>query len=62
MTFWFEAPGYVVEEKSFLSREPAAGSIYMILICLIIVLGTVGNILILGAVYVSKVNLILITI
>jgi hypothetical protein len=58
MTFWFEAPGYVVQEKSFLSREPVAGSIYMVLICLIIVLGTAGNILILGAVYVSKVSLI----
>lgn len=54
--FWFNAPGYVVQNSSFLIRQPEVGICYLTLVSLLIVIGTAGNILILGAVYVSKVS------
>ena len=55
MGFWFEEPGYVVQNTSFASREPVAVTFYFVCIGFSIFIGTFGNILILGAIYVSKV-------
>ena len=53
--YWFEEPGYVIQTSSFASRQPIAATLYFIFIGISILIGTVGNILILGAIYVSKV-------
>ena len=57
--YWFEEPGYVIQTSSFASRQPIAATLYFICIGISILIGTVGNIFILGAIYVSKVGLII---
>ena len=56
MRFWFEQPGYVVQNTSFATREPAAATVYVICVGISILLGSIGNVLILGAIYVSEVR------
>lgn len=56
MTFWFEEPNYVVEERTYTEKHPYIAIPYLLGISLAVLVGTTGNILIIGAIYVSEVT------
>ena len=56
MNFWFEDPGYIIEHQNLFAKNPTIAVPYLIGISIALIVGSVGNIMIVGAIYVSKVT------
>ena len=56
MGYWFEGTGYVIQNTSFVAKQPVPAAFYLFFVGFSTVVGSTGNILILGAIYVSKVR------
>jgi hypothetical protein len=55
MIYWFEEPGYVINNKTLVESYPALGIIYLIGMSFTFTVGTVGNISVIGAIFVNQV-------
>lgn len=60
MTFWFEEPGYVMSKGTMVENQPLVAILYLIGISFTVLAGSLGNIMVLGAIYVNKVSYIMI--
>lgn len=56
MTYWFEEFNYTIEQETLTSTKPLVAIPYLIGITIAVVAGTAGNVLIIGAIYVSEVR------
>lgn len=56
MTYWFEEFNYTIEQGTLTNTNPLVAIPYLVGIIIAVVAGTAGNVLIIGAIYVSEVR------